>query len=198
MRGRGKLRVVGFFHFSAMPASRSAAVLAAFWLQTSSGCAGGDGDDLFRRGDIGQPGGGDDGFEAHAAVLVGRGLFEQGGVVGDAVRVVAQDAHGGGAGVVSPWRREAGAGALRPAGSGPTWSRALRGRGARIEGRSCRARRPTLFTAGRTSLAGMSAQFAARAVAQAQLGLLEIIRAARRRPAPATCARLQQRARTDR
>ena len=60
---------------------------------------GGDGDD-FSAGGVVQPGGGDDGFEPDAAVGIGGGFFQQGGVIGDAMGVVAKDADRGGAGVV--------------------------------------------------------------------------------------------------
>jgi hypothetical protein len=50
---------------------------------------GTDGDDFFRGGHIGEPRGGHDGFEAHAAFWIGGGFFQEGGMVGDAVGVVA-------------------------------------------------------------------------------------------------------------
>ncbi len=48
---------------------------------------------------VGDPGGGDGGLEADAALGIGGGFLEEGGVVGEAVVIVPHDADGGGADV---------------------------------------------------------------------------------------------------
>ena len=76
----------------------------------------------------------------------------------------------------------------RPAGSAPTWPRALRRGGARSSDRRLVELRGPRFHGGQDFARGMAAQFAARAVAGAKFGLLQVFEQRRRLLAPATCA----------